>query len=77
LIERRPAFFVPAIADGPEFINNRQVLRAYQPGTNACVSERVQILRQHGAMSDQALQSGWEFWIDRGGTFTDVLGRAM
>ncbi|HEX4095247.1 MAG TPA: hydantoinase/oxoprolinase N-terminal domain-containing protein, partial [Caulobacteraceae bacterium] len=19
---------------------------------------------------------GWEFWIDRGGTFTDVIGRA-
>src|SRR5882762_5572048 len=27
-------------------------------------------------MSEQKLQSGWEFWIDRGGTFTDVLGRA-
>ncbi len=27
-------------------------------------------------MSDQALQSRWEFWIDRGGTFTDILGRA-
>jgi 5-oxoprolinase (ATP-hydrolysing) len=23
----------------------------------------------------QALAAGWEFWIDRGGTFTDVIGR--
>ena len=21
------------------------------------------------------LQNAWEFWIDRGGTFTDVIGR--
>jgi 5-oxoprolinase (ATP-hydrolysing) len=27
-------------------------------------------------MSALKLQAGWEFWIDRGGTFTDVLARA-
>src|SRR6266481_2627946 len=23
----------------------------------------------------QAVERGWEFWIDRGGTFTDIVGR--
>ena len=22
------------------------------------------------------MQAGWQFWIDRGGTFTDVVARA-
>ena len=26
-------------------------------------------------MADPAPRPGWEFWIDRGGTFTDVIGR--
>jgi 5-oxoprolinase (ATP-hydrolysing) len=28
-----------------------------------------------GSTSAAALDRGWEFWIDRGGTFTDVIGR--
>ena len=27
-------------------------------------------------MSDASAEGGWDFWIDRGGTFTDVVGRA-
>ena len=23
----------------------------------------------------ESMSNGWEFWIDRGGTFTDVIGR--
>ena len=26
-------------------------------------------------MTKRELGSGWQFWIDRGGTFTDVVGR--
>ncbi|MBK5931390.1 hydantoinase B/oxoprolinase family protein [Halochromatium salexigens] len=26
-------------------------------------------------MPQQAQQTGWQFWIDRGGTFTDIVGR--
>ncbi|MDP6434457.1 MAG: hydantoinase/oxoprolinase N-terminal domain-containing protein, partial [Arenicellales bacterium] len=25
--------------------------------------------------SSPAVSEGWQFWIDRGGTFTDVIGR--
>ena len=28
-----------------------------------------------GKATDKAPSSGWEFWIDRGGTFTDVVAR--
>src|SRR5688572_26650373 len=28
------------------------------------------------AMGDEMTQKSWDFWIDRGGTFTDVIGRA-
>jgi len=28
------------------------------------------------AMGDEMKQKSWDFWIDRGGTFTDVIGRA-
>ena len=27
------------------------------------------------AMAQQTSQQTWDFWIDRGGTFTDVVGR--
>jgi len=30
---------------------------------------------QATAMPNDTPQSGWEFWIDRGGTFTDIVGR--
>ena len=26
-------------------------------------------------MAESAKKSGWQFWIDRGGTFTDVVAR--
>jgi hypothetical protein len=26
-------------------------------------------------LSVKARPGGWDFWIDRGGTFTDVIGR--
>ena len=26
-------------------------------------------------IGESAFSSGWEFWIDRGGTFTDIVGK--
>ncbi|MDB5394469.1 MAG: hypothetical protein JWM91_1975 [Rhodospirillales bacterium] len=33
-------------------------------------------MTRHRSAEPSATQHGWEFWIDRGGTFTDILGRA-
>ncbi len=38
-------------------------------------STRVQIATHGDDCFNRCMPEQWEFWIDRGGTFTDVIGR--
>src|SRR5262249_1167315 len=51
---------------------------AFRIRTTTLARSRTVTLRPHncsrlGSMASR--QSGWQFWIDRGGTFTDVIAR--
>src|ERR1700736_6318901 len=44
---------------------------------SACrrTAKRRRVFRSRSEQTMAAENSRWEFWIDRGGTFTDVIGR--
>ena len=33
------------------------------------------MVARDGVTDEAAIPGAWEFWVDRGGTFTDVIGR--
>src|SRR5262249_11016332 len=41
---------------------------------SARIMQAMQLQRQCDCMDRIQMTPGWQFWIDRGGTFTDVIG---
>ncbi|MBT8420747.1 MAG: hypothetical protein KJO08_07810, partial [Gammaproteobacteria bacterium] len=51
-------------------------MRHDEPRTNAPPAERIGSLPSDGPVKrTPPRQNHWQFWIDRGGTFTDIVGR--
>ena len=53
------------------------ILRLKEPAcaSRACRNEIVAATVIQGFVIQGLIIEAWEFWIDRGGTFTDVIGR--